>query len=196
MDFLKSGHWRLLLVLASASWLFLLLREIYRYRLLITKWGRLSAFIATLMVFLFLGTIITMIFTTGVISAIGTFVFFLLLSSLILGVNKRKIDMIIHPESVAKYEYEQQMYSTIISNVLERHEVKELIERYGRSTEFLRDLLERLLRLGNTIGIERACSFKYLQMVLELYTREDWNEEDKFIAVSNLLEYGRSSYIS
>jgi hypothetical protein len=56
------------------------------------------------------------------------------------------------------------------------------------------DLVARLRRGGNHKSPIIFSDLFKLQNVLELYCREDWSDEDKYIAISVYLEYGNDEY--
>ena len=90
---------------------------------------------------------------------------------------------------------EDKMYVWALERIVRCSDVVDLLSRYGRNASFLRDLLHRLRRVGNAEAIHRASSLEHLRNVLLLYGRQDWTEEDKFVATSNYLEYGKSQYV-
>lgn len=89
----------------------------------------------------------------------------------------------------------EEEHKKIVDRITRRSDVVDLLSYYEHDAGFLRDLLHRLRRVGNTEAIHRASSIEHLRNVVLLYDREDWTEEDKFIATSNYLEYGKSQYL-
>ncbi len=58
----------------------------------------------------------------------------------------------------------------------------------------IKELAERLRRIGNKKYSSMFYDTFKLLNVLELYSREDWTDKDKFIAISNYLEYEDDHY--
>lgn len=92
--------------------------------------------------------------------------------------------------------WEEKVHEGTVERIVHRGDVTDLLSSFGRDQSFLRDLLHRLRRIGNYEAIHRATSLEHLRAVLVLYAREDWTEEDKFVATSNYLEHGKSQYLS
>ena len=88
------------------------------------------------------------------------------------------------------------MHAWVVERIARRSDVVDLLSKYWRETGFLKELLLRLRRVGNTEAIHRVSSIEHLRNVMLLCAREDWTEEAKFIATSNYLEYGKSKYLS
>jgi len=177
-------------LLALISWLMLLFREIYRYRLLVSRFGIVTTFLAVILVIFWLSVIVTMLLKTGFFSAVITFVFFLLISSLIFIILNKSRSSFLHPESVAQTKYNKINFELMIQKINSRQELQQLLSKYEKTPDFLRDLMERFSRIGNYKALKRIKKKSNLQYVLEIYSRDDWTNEDKFIAASNFLEYG------
>jgi hypothetical protein len=73
--------------------------------------------------------------------------------------------------------------------------VQEVILKFF-NVEFteVKELADRLTRLGNTKALLIFSDLFKLLNVLELYCREDWSDEDKIIAISNYLDYEDNGY--
>ena len=71
--------------------------------------------------------------------------------------------------------------------------VKNMLAEFNADSDTLNDILTRLLRLGNKKAIENIKNPNKLKIVLQIITQspENWTEEDKFIQISNFLEYGK-----
>ena len=190
MEFVTNPSWQVMFLLALISWLMLLFREIYRYRLLVSRFGIVTTFLAVILVIFWLSVIVTMLLKTGFFSAVITFVFFLLISSLIFIILNKSRSSFLHPESVAQTKYNKINFELMIQKINSRQELQQLLSKYEKTPDFLRDLMERFSRIGNYKALKRIKKKSNLQYVLEIYSRDDWTNEDKFIAASNFLEYG------
>lgn len=187
MDFIYDQTWRILLTFVFIIWLFLLSREIYRFRLLISRAGSITTFIASIFTLLWFVLFTIMSFKSGFISAFMTFIFFIVISSIIVQIIKKKRDLLFHPECVAEREFENYRRKAIIQSIINTNEVRELLEMYNRDAEFLRDLIERLHRFGlDNKAISRIRNMDTLEEILKIYSY-DYSEEGKIIGVSNIL---------
>ena len=190
MEFVTNRIWQVMFMLAFLAWLLLLFRELYRYRLLVSKVGAATTFLAIILVFGWISVIVTMLIKTGFLSAVLTFVFFLVTSSLILAGLEKSRSSFLHPESVARAKYERMICESMIQQVTSREDVQQLIAKYERTPDFLRDLMERFYATGNHKALTKISSMSNLHSVLEIYSSNDWTDESKFIEASNFLEYG------
>jgi len=86
--------------------------------------------------------------------------------------------------------YEKGLLESRIRQLVSKQPVQMLLEKHGRTSEFLIDLMQRFSRIENQKAIQNIADLANLQFVLEIYARDNWTEEDKFIASSNFLQYG------
>ena len=79
-----------------------------------------------------------------------------------------------------------------IDRFLDRPETRASLTQFEVSSSSFRDLLERLDRVGNATAITAIQDRSKLTRVLEIYSNSpsDWSDGDKFVAISNFLEYG------
>jgi hypothetical protein len=71
---------------------------------------------------------------------------------------------------------------------------EEILKFFNLELTEIKELAERLTRVGNTKALLIFSDLFKLLNVLELYSREDWSDEDKFVAISNYLEYEDNDY--
>jgi len=81
-----------------------------------------------------------------------------------------------------------------IEQLISRKDILALLSEYGRTPEFLKELIERLNAVGNTKALTRIRRLSNLQRVLEIYSRAEWKDEVKIMAVSNFLKYGEKHF--
>lgn len=75
----------------------------------------------------------------------------------------------------------------------QRNSVKDILSEFNVEPHELKDLLDRLSRVGNVKAVDEIKDLDKLRIVLDIYKNSpsDWTEEDKFIEISNYLEYGK-----
>jgi hypothetical protein len=71
---------------------------------------------------------------------------------------------------------------------------EEILKFFNVEFTEVKELADRLTRVGNTKALLIFSDLFKLLNVLELYSREDWSDEDKFVAISNYLKYEDNDY--
>lgn len=177
MKFLSYPLWWQLFLTTLFLVLLLTLREIYRFQLLNSKYGKLTTFGGSFLVLFSLFLLGTIFFKVGLFA--GIFVIFILV--FFVGIVYEIFQKLIidKPKEI----------ETICNNTF----VKNILKEFNVSSDSLKDILNRPLLLGNKKAIENIKDFSKLRVVLQIITQspEDWTEEDKFIEISNFLEYGK-----
>lgn len=134
-----------------------------------------------------------MTLTTGLLSGILTYAVLMTMSSLLLSLIRRKRYFLFHPESLAQADYEKAMHESIIEKVTSRSDIQQMLKEYGQPVDFLVNFMQRLIATGNSAVLRKLNNISHVKYILEIYSREDWTDNDKFIAASNYLEYGKRS---
>lgn len=85
------------------------------------------------------------------------------------------------------------LFQRIDPSFYNRAKTRQILDEFGVSSPDIEDLIERLGRVGNTKARKEIQKESKLRGVLMILTAspEEWTEEDKFIKISNYLEYGR-----
>lgn len=193
MDFLHNHEWQIIFIIGSVAWFLLLFRELYRYRLLISKWGIITAYLCFPLIFLWIVSFFYMCFRIGIWISIFTYGSLFLSSSIILFFKRgtktahlrglRETVLGGNTEMTAKSEWERKLLSHFIS----RKDVLEILSRFDRTPEFLKHLIDQLKAFGNKNVIESIGRLSNLEQVLIIYAKDEWSEIDKIIAASNYL---------
>ncbi len=193
MDFIYNSTWQALCLASIVTWLLLVIREVYRFRLLRTRFGTASASLALIFVLAWIGEFLAIVFVTGLISALLTYSVLFVVSCMIFTLVHRRISSLFHPESIAKSEYERAMHESIIRDITTRDDIQKVLSEYGQSRAFLEQLMERLVASGSSDVLQKISIISNLKYILDIYAHDNWTDESKFVAISNYLEYGRRS---
>ncbi len=191
MRFIKDPIWQALCLLASVVLILLFLREVYRFRLLRSKFGHGTAILALMLVFVWIIIFIAMVFTSGLLTSIFTYGILMCISGLLLSLIRRNRNILLHPEFLAQADYEKAMYKSIIEKVTSISDVQQMLKEYDKKEDFLTSFMERIVASGNSKVLRKLKNTSHVEHILEIYKRTDQTDNDKFIAASNYLEYGK-----
>lgn len=177
MKFLSNLIWWQLFLPALFFALLLILREVYRFPLLNSKFGKITAYGSCVL------TIVEVILIGSIFFAISLLAGIFSLFCLVLFVG-------------AIYQIFQKFFidkCKEIESYCDNIFVKNMLEEFEVDPDNLNDILNRLLRLGNKKAIGNIKDLNKLKVVLKIITQspKDWTEEDKFVQISNFLEYGK-----
>lgn len=190
MQFIFNSEWQILFALSIVCLIIMIIREIYRFRSMLKTYGKIIAFITTLIVYCLLACQILIIFKIGIIPFITSFLVLIIIAS-IFGIllNERKKSFI-HPENTAQAEYERRMIPKLIDYMLSINNNKQLLITYNKDRQFLIDIFNRCFNLGHPATIKRVKNPLFLKHLLSIDQREGWTEEDKIIELCLLFKKG------
>jgi len=184
MKFICNPTWQILFLMALVAWILLLLRELYRFRTLVSRFRALTLILALLAVLCWVSLFFVMLLRTGVLPAIVTYAFFVVLASIILGIVKSRRSLLFHAESLAQHDWEHAMNGAIIEKAISQEDIQEVLCEYGQTTAFLREFMERLVRSGHGGLLRKVGQLPNLRGILEIYARDDWSDADKIVAAT------------
>lgn len=192
VDFIFDHRWQMFFLVALIAWTLLLCREAYRFRTLASQFRLLFIVLAGVAFASWATMFFAMWVATGIVSAIISYVVFLVLAAAILAFTKRRRYHLLHPESLAQTTWENAVVDATIERAASRPEVKMLLSDFSQDPAFLRARAEQLRALGHDNLVRRLEQPSYLREVLQIYSRGDWSDLDKIVAAINCLS-GRSS---
>lgn len=188
MKFFTDPTWHVLFLLATVSWLLGILREVYRFRLLRSRFRLASTVLAVIVVFIWVSMFFAMVATSGLLSGLFTYAVFFIAHTVFFVLINRKRASLFHPESLAQYEYEKAVNQSIIAEVTSRTDVQQLLSEYEKTPDFLANLMERLVSTGHRKALPKLTIISHVKHVLEAYARNDCSDADKFIYITFYLE--------
>jgi uncharacterized membrane protein (DUF485 family) len=184
MKFIFDPTWQILFLIALAAWILLLLRELYRFRTLVSRFRALTLVLALLAVLWWVSLFFAMLLRTGVLPAVVTYAFFVVLASIILGFVKSRRSLLFHGESLAQHDWEHAMHKETIEKTISQEDIQGVLCEYGQTTAFPREFMERLVRSGHGGLLRKVGQLPNLRGILEIYARDDWSDTDKIVAAT------------
>lgn len=187
MSFICDSYWQMLFLAACIAWLLLLLRELYRFRTLVSRCAALTLIVGGLALICWISLFFVMLVRTGVLSAIIPYALFFVLTALILGFAKSRRSVLFHAESLAQCDWEHTVHEAVIKKVLSRGDIQAVLSEYGQTMVFLQGLMERLIAVGHGDLVSRLGRVSNLRGVLEIHARNEYTDMDKMIGTVNYL---------
>ena len=200
MSFLINHEWQLLFLFSSLVWILLLFREIYRYRLLVSRYGILTTFIALILIIIWILLFLYMCYRIGIWASILSYGVLFAASSLVLGIkrgtesshNKGLYDSVLgkSTESTARYEWEEKTKESIIEKLSQRQNLTDVLLEYGHDMNFLQKLIDNYNISSDEEMLKKIANINTteLRTILDMYARSDWNDGDKIMGTLKYLK--------
>lgn len=199
MSFFGNHEWQLIFLFTSLIWILLLLREIYRFRLLVTQYGKITIGIVFVLVIIWISLFFYMCYRVSILAGIFSFGILFLATSVILGImrvnkssqNTELYDSVLGKttEMEAKFEWQEKFKQSIIEKLTKRSDLADILSEYNLNTDFFQKLTDNFY-IGNDQKALKNFSnvnIDQLRAILEMYTRPDWSELDKILGILRYL---------
>ena len=199
MSFFGNHEWQLIFLFTSLIWILLLLREIYRFRLLVTQYGKITIGIVFVLVIIWISLFFYMCYRVSILAGIFSFGILFLATSVILGImrvnkssqNTELYDSVLGKttEMDAKFEWQEKFKQSIIEKLTKRSDLADILSEYNLNTDFFQKLTDNFY-IGNDQKALKNFSnvnIDQLRAILEMYTRPDWSELDKILGILRYL---------
>ena len=181
MSFVTDPVWQVLCLVASICWLMLLLREVYRFRLLQGRSGQITTYLSALLVLAWTAIIIVMAITTGLLSALLTFLIFFLAAGVTLAIIRERRQPLLHPESLAQAEYKKDQNVQLIERVISRDDVVQLLAEHGQQKDSLMNFMQWLVHTGHRDLLRKLDNIEHINNVLKICSQEGGTPVDRFV---------------